>query len=563
MTSTCIPSVEVVFLNEELERVNFEENTSGQFKLGWFENKENTCRGFDVLRISDKVNETYEYLLKDTSYHIAQPPLILAVDSAGNLNVKRFIDLRKDFIDHQLCISLEDARRNQPVQRLEEGKQGRSEVKTSLGSSQRNPLSTNLLLAPSKEAPKNSSLFTTLQEPSQNTSFLSKPQESPQNTSFFAKPQEPSQNTSFLSKPQEPSKNTSFLSKPQESPQNTSFFAKPQESPQNTTFFAKPQEAPKNSSTSFLSKPQEPPQTSGFFAKPQEASKSPGYFAKPPEFIESSSLLKNQVSSSNPFTSLSSNPLRPSKPEPILSESGIKAAPSSLQQVKPASLAVKVEVSEQPVTLGGTLIREMNSVMQSLLSSIEKSSKTIESIQVDYLRSNQSIENIEKKCEMIVNKSIQLTENVRFLQEKTVILEDKAEIVRYNSENFILNDEEDLDGRLFEDYKKLAEALNVHQKYFDIAVKPISLHHSNIHRRINPEASRNSIDFIKKTKTFQPRSSRPVLEPTVVCSVLNEFAGKLDREIRDLYGKIASAEKILENRKSTVYRFNFESDNED
>ena len=560
MTASCLTSVEVIMMDEDMERVNFEENTSGQFKLLWKNNFENTARGFEVIRVSDKSDEMFEYQLKDTSYNISQPPLIAARDSGGNFIVKRFIDLRKDYLQDKICIKPEEVKINHQENIEEVKAQGfhnlnpRSEnlkpqenakdpIKPDLAKSSNDPANPkpNPALPGPFETPKGKPSEPASQTPLNNPAAKA--------SGIFAKAQE---DPSSLNRGQPGLAQNPFSSKPLISDPSGSGPAAPSvfSSSANSNPFAnkslqsdpKPQAPiPSNPGSSFLASSN--PLKSGLSGLSGLSGSSDASLNKPGNFFNSSMQEKPASSLNLAASSTENNPSALSKPN--LRSSLISQGPS------------------EPVTVSGSIIGKMDEVMQLLMSNLQKSCKTIESLNVDYSKSAAFKQSIDRKFENIVNTTIRLTGKVRDLQVKTAELEDKTDFVKNSSDNYTIFDNEDIDERLFDDYTKLAESTTVYSKYFDIAVKPICSHHACMRNKLDTNVSRNTIDSIKKTKTFQPKNAKVSVDLSLVNNVINETKAKLDKTMKDLQAKVRNSKRIFEKNPVTVYNFCLNSDDEE
>ena len=590
MTASCLTSVEVIMMDEDMDRVNFEENTAGQFKLLWKGAFENTARGLEVIRVSDKFDEMFEYQLKDTSYNICQPPIIAARDSGGNFIIKRFIDLRKDYLEDKICLHPSSLKPNSSSN-IEEVKAPAVQLP--------NPnISKPIEIA--KDSIKPSALNKDLSNPTNPPNQAQPgPFETPKGKVIEASPQIPasSLNPNPNLKPpnllSRPAQDSDPQSRGQASLLSNPFSSKPPTSEAST--------AGASSSNPFSSSSALNPfqsRSGATDAKPQAATGSNPFAALSlatnpgPASVQSSNLQQSRIAGSLDASVVKagniSNVLNASNASNVSNVSNVLNTTNAINTSnvsntsntfsfnsqatdKTSNLLSSasnrnsnlLQNSNEPVTVSSSIITKMDEVMQLLIGNLQKSCKTIESLNVDYSKSAAFMQSIDRKCESIVEKTIRFTGKVRELQVKTSDLEDKKDFVKNNSDNYADFENEDIDERLFDDYTKLAESTAVYKKYFDIAVKPICAHHAWMRNKLDPNAARVAIDSIKKTKTFQPKNQKLQVDSGLVLNVVNESKGKLDRSMKDLMGNVRNSKRIFDKNPVTVYNFCLNSDEEE
>ena len=81
--------------------------------------------------------------------------------------------------------------------------------------------------------------------------------------------------------------------------------------------------------------------------------------------------------------------------------------------------------------------------------------------------------------------------------------------------------------------------------------------------KLDTNVSRNTIDSIKKTKTFQPKNAKVSVDLSLVNNVINETKAKLDKTMKDLQAKVRNSKRIFEKNPVTVYNFCLNSDDEE
>lgn len=551
MSSTCSTSVDVVIKNPDFDRVNFEENLTGQCKSLWSNTKENTLRGFCVIKKHADPKEPYDFPLKDTVYTIAQPPLVLFLDSGGTLQLRRFIDLRRQYIDDRLCESIqqEESKSGRGVQVpikkpdeicvtpkkpdvLNEKSEKVLGANESFNKGQNDVIKGMNSFFVSKESEKNQVVS---KEPEKSTFVLgpSKSNEKPSglvldsNKGFFNN-LAPATNTltpqvSTSSTPTPPgnllnystsASNPFNTSTPVSNPFNAST---PASNPFNTLA---PGSNPFNSESG--------PTTSGFFNKPEG----------------------NSTQGPKPFMDPASNPF---SKEPATKST----APTPLNpEIAP--------VSAQRPSFSSSLIKKIEILMQSILTDLKNSADSIEKIQINTEKSSNNSKILEKKCLDIVDSYLKTTEKVRNLQEKTDILEAQKDFVH---KNFLLLDPENEDENKFDFYDKINDwekSLKVSEFYYQSALKPITKLHTDIYKDVALNKEIVDLSNIKKTRSFQ--AVKPLADSVTeenLKKAARLSAKKLNRSIKALKSKLECEMNTPKKPKKTVYKFEIQESDEE
>lgn len=483
LSSTCSIYVDVLIKNSEYEKVNFEENLQGQCRSGWFDRKENTQRGFCMIKKYGNPTETFDFQLKDTLYTISKPPLILFVDSGGILQLRRFVDLRSQYLNNNLCESSQT-----------------EEVKTSHIIQPTVKITDANLQTPKKEEKK--------------TQNVEKNEETKEKSSIFGNPF----NQLKLSENTQPAP----LKEPEKNPFSLNV-PKPQENIPGLSL------APQSNPLGSLQQPS-------------------NITAAIPTNIKSNAAVNpfknttgNEPQKSNPFAMISN------QPDPIISNP-IVAQPSPIS-TKPSS----------------NLIKKIDNLMQSLITSLKKSAKEVQDMQINQLTSINLYENLEKTCTRIAEFYVKTTEKVKNLQEKTDDLEAWKEIIERNL--FLLDSDEQQDDNVIDFYDDITDwekSLNVSALYYRSALQPITKLYLDTYKQLNSSNRVEDLSHVKKTRSYldMKKFNKIDIPEETIRQATQQSINNLKKSLRNLKTNMNSARNIKKTSK-TVYKFEIENSDEE
>ena len=616
ISSTCSCCIDVIISSPDISVVNFEDTIDFQCKVGWNNGVECVMRGFSVITNYNQPSSLYEYKTKDSVYQMPQPPLVLYLGTDGRLVLKRFIDLRKEFLLNNLgeaCLDINLAEEQKinpknPFERAEISKPGleklnESEKKIGFSESvkknpgffaeeKKNPFSNtenkNLFSAnkasfndPGKSMSDKTNSFNFGNVSAKNEPNLSFPQKTGENSFFVGKTaQNTGDNKNLLENVSlfPATENLAKLKNLDLSAQPVPAVKDPVKTPEKSFFLTEQTGKPQNFNISG------PLMASGSFAfsnpkpadqlKPQDTSKAlflsqtpSTAFSKPPDLAktsESSSFLKQSspepkkpslINSENPPIQQTVKNSEISKPISISPQKPEISKPTSSTPDKPATISLSKIIEQNEIIQ--IFLKDMNQLLSQTDSEKvpEASFKLLETKSILY----------RGKIDTLVDKYMDTAKTVNDLFVNLEEISNNMFFISKYQELQHDGEEENLDIHFIKAVEDTDRSLKLLSNYVYNGIDKAVDRYKKLRTSLGIlENTHNFQMKYKKTRTYCPENLKnPVIEAFEARKILNQKIKEIRKELEQLDAKAQSLNKILRKKQQKVYSFSItESDEE-